>query len=63
MQHCKNYLGVLNAFELHLIPAASMGFPFSRKEEKRVTILGIFIMQAEFIKSAVKEMNATSLTV
>lgn len=26
-----------------------------------MTIVGIFIMQAEFIKSAVKEMNVTSL--
>lgn len=48
-------------FGLHLISTASTGFPFSRKEKNPVTIVGIFIMQAEFIKSAVKEMNVTSL--
>lgn len=49
-------------FGLHLVSTASAGFSFSRKEKKKpVTIVGIFIMQAEFIKSAVKEMNVISL--
>lgn len=38
-----------------------MGFSFSRREKSPVTVVGIFIMQAEFIKSVIKEMNETSL--
>lgn len=48
-------------FGLHPVLTASMGLPFLRKEKNPVTTVGIFIMQAEFIKSAVKEMNVTSL--
>lgn len=37
------------------------GFFLLKKRKNPVTIVGIFIMRAEFIKSVVKEMNVTSL--
>jgi len=37
-------------------------FPSQERKKHPVTVVGIFIMQAEFIKSAVREMNVAFLS-